>query len=173
MRYDLSSTRYWRDLWTVPVSVLAVLSVVIGPKVLLIPAGFVLWTFLEYAVHRWVFHGEGKLSREHALHHRHPMEFIGAPPLIALNSGLLGVLASVFLPLFGLVLIGLLLGYLTYFLGHSAMHHAPPLSTHPLRHAWERHVRHHAGNAPCDFGIVFGFWDRVFGTRGTALRAGS
>lgn len=156
-----------------------------GVLCLWILGGAVLWSLLEYLLHRFVLHGMAPFSRWHAQHHLHPRALIASPPALSLSSflllatlpawWLLGVWPSLALTL------GLLGSYLVYGLTHHATHH----STAPWvqRNAWVSqrrlcHAMHHAAHhieargqacKPCHFGVTNSFWDAVFGTH-TAIR---
>ena len=81
----------------------------------LVIAGLLVWSALEYASHRFVLHGVAPFSRWHAEHHRRPAALIYTPTLL---SGLLFA-GLVFLPLWWLgdlrrasaLTLGVLLGY--------------------------------------------------------------
>jgi hypothetical protein len=105
-------------------------------------AGVAVWTFVEYAVHRWIYHAVPFFEKFHDAHHEDPKALIGVPSFI--SSGI--ILAVFFVPLWltiGIVLAGgftsgSLLGYAGYMLVHHALSrprpaHGPPLS----QHAWQ------------------------------------
>lgn len=91
-------------------------------------AGVVLWTALEYALHRFVLHGLEPFARWHGEHHRRPKALIGTPTLVSAPLfGLLVALPAVLAlePLRGGALtLGVLVGYLAYVATHHALHHA-------------------------------------------------
>ncbi|MGC2776075.1 MAG: sterol desaturase family protein [Bradyrhizobium sp.] len=133
--------------------------------------GAALWTLAEYLVHRFLYHEVAILKQLHGLHHARPSDLIGAP---------IWVSAVIFLSFFALVAgladvqtasgttSGLLVGYVLYLLVHDAVHHWQLAGQSPLK-SWLRscrlrHVRHHRGPIPGNFGVVTGVWDYVFGT---------
>ena len=131
--------------------------------------GLVIWTFLEYALHRFVLHGVDPFKTWHALHHERPRALIFAPTL--LSGTLIGLL--IFTPTFLMssaaratsLTVGLMVGYLGYAITHHAIHHWP------ARGSWMRtrkliHARHHSYSSRAHFGVTSTFWDRVFGSSG-------
>jgi sterol desaturase/sphingolipid hydroxylase (fatty acid hydroxylase superfamily) len=126
------------------------------------------WTFIEYLLHRALFHHAPVLSAIHERHHHSPHDLIGAP---AWASLLLGVIAAA-IPSwavfgFGLataVTAGLVTGYLWYVFVHYASHYWRPRRNSYLYRARLRHARHHHQSNRGNFGVTTGIWDRVFGT---------
>ena len=98
-------------------------------------SGVVLWSLLEYFLHRYVLHGIAPFSHWHSQHHVRPRAVIATPIALSLPLFLslgaisawwiLGILPAVALSL------GLMSSYLIYGLTHHATHH----STSP----WIRH----------------------------------
>lgn len=157
------------------VGVLAAVLLVAGPRdrqweiLVATLAGAFGWTFIEYALHRFVLHGLPPFSRWHAEHHDRPTALICAPTIL---SGTL-IAGLVFLPAWLLadlwMACALTLGLLAGYLGYAVMHHA----THHWRAGsdWARrrkhwHARHHHASAPGCYGVTTAFWDRVFGSTG-------
>jgi sterol desaturase/sphingolipid hydroxylase (fatty acid hydroxylase superfamily) len=129
--------------------------------------GFVLWTLLEYAIHRFVYHHAPYFKDIHDAHHAEPNAHIGAPPVV----GVLLILAIFFAPfaqanvaLASGLTTGVLLGYLAYMLIHHASHEWTLRPTSWLYQAKRHHALHHHRPEACNFGIVTSFWDHVFGT---------
>ncbi len=58
---------------------------------------------------------------------------------------------------------GMLLGYAGYMFVHHAAHHMRIEPGHWLYRARLRHMAHHYRDS-ANFGVITGFWDRVFGT---------
>ncbi len=143
--------------------------------------GGVLWSLLEYLLHRFVLHGVAPFSNWHGLHHQRPAALIASP--IALSLSLFLLLAT--LPAWWLtggwhalaLTLGLMSGYLVYSVAHHATHHRTPvwisnnawITQCRIRHAMH-HSAHHlkargAMSKPCHFGVSNSLWDEVFGTR--------
>lgn len=136
-------------------------------------AGLVLWSALEYGLHRFVLHGVEPFASWHREHHQRPRALVGAPTV--LSASLLGGL--VLLPAWWLMgglnssalALGVLTGYLGYTLTHHAVHHgfsqrAPNFDW--LRHQTQWHARHHHLAQPRCFGVTTRVWDHVLGTSG-------
>jgi len=154
------------SLWQRKLSILAV-----GGLFLL---GILLWTLIEYLIHRYIFHYEPKsrLGKRlhyivHGVHHDYPNDGrrLVMPPSI---SVLLAVLFYIlFLLIFGhlapSVFAGLVFGYVCYDMLHYATHHFPM-----KRGLWlwlkQYHLRHHYKDDDAGFGISSPLWDYVFGT---------
>lgn len=130
-------------------------------------AGFVLWTMLEYFVHRVLYHHVPFFKELHDAHHQEPNGFIGAPPVI----GIALIAAITYLPLIMLhqiaahgITIGMLAGYMGYMLVHHAAHHWKPRKGSWLWRARRHHALHHHLGVEGNYGIVTSFWDHAFGT---------
>jgi sterol desaturase/sphingolipid hydroxylase (fatty acid hydroxylase superfamily) len=137
------------------------------------PAGFLLWTLLEYVLHSQLFHeaprGLRWLSESHGDHHDEPddPDRIVARLAFSLPVALL-LYAGLGLALWSprraaLVMTGVIAGYLSYEVIHYAIHRAPwarrllrPLVSHHLHH-------HHADPSRC-YGVTSPLWDWVFRT---------
>lgn len=140
-------------------------------------AGIFFWTFLEYCLHRFIFHfmGESPWLRHfhyvvHGMHHAHPTDpsRVIFPPFLGILFGL--VIFVLLLPLMPLDLIlgflsGIAFGYSWYEFMHYASHHIK------WRYSWfKRLKRHHLLHHHSDsfrnknFGVTTSLWDRIFGT---------
>jgi dihydroceramide fatty acyl 2-hydroxylase len=143
--------------------------------VLLVAAGFALWTLSEYWLHRKIFHwdpdhpiGHRLHFIIHGVHHDHPndrMRLVMPPgasiPLAALFFGLFWLVFGLptALPLFA----GFLIGYLMYDYTHYYLHHVVPRSKLGKR-LREQHMRHHFQDHRYGFGVSSPLWDAVFRT---------
>ena len=139
-----------------------------------------LWTFMEYILHRFVFHYQPRSKSQwqfiflfHGIHHYQPhiKTRLVMPPAVSIP------MAFVFFVLFWLVLgvilgvpfaiapmfAGTVLGYVGYDLIHYATHHAPmkgSLAKFLKRH----HMEHHYKTPDARFGVSTSLWDHVFDT---------
>ena len=121
----------------------------------LVFAGLLLWTFLEYLLHRWMLHWEPerpvyKMIRKcfpsHRSHHDSPSKERKNVKLQLKITANLSLVFTAFLIVIGVPAIialsvnaGVLLGYQTYEYVHVACHHLP------MRNAWAARLkRHHA-----------------------------
>ena len=135
---------------------------------LLVLAGLLSWTLIEYLLHRFVLHGLQPFKGWHEEHHARPTALICAPTL--LSAVLFFIL--VFLPALELgnlwaacaVTLGVVSGYLAYAITHHAVHHWRGNSQW-LKKRKHWHALHHACAAePGRYGVSSSFWDRVWGT---------
>ena len=129
--------------------------------------GAILWTLVEYLLHRFVYHKVAVIRELHGMHHSRPNDFIGAPIWVSIAS------FSSFL--FFLALLwdieiacgttgGLIVGYVSYLLIHDAVHRWQLSERSWMRSLRLRHLRHHRHPVPGNFGVTTDFWDLAFGT---------
>ena len=130
-------------------------------------AGAATWTFVEYLVHRWLYHHVPYFSDLHDMHHAEPDTFIGAPPVI----GVVLIFALFYAPVATVNAVaasgattGALIGYVGYMLVHHAAHFWNARHGTWLYEARRHHALHHFHSEECNFGITTSFWDHVFGT---------
>lgn len=145
--------------------------------------GLLLFTLVEYLIHRYLFHisADTESRRQlqhsiHGIHHDHPLDQdrLAMPPVISV------VLATGFYFLFrwvfGLagygVTAGFLGGYATYLLVHFVVH-SYRMPRNPLRILWKHHNHHHFVDQKSAFGVSSPLWDWVFGTLPGDRRQGS
>jgi len=151
-------------------------------EALLCSVGILIFTFIEYAVHRWLFHRkvpasvQGKVQSflMHGYHHHYPMDptRLVLPPLVTLPLALavFSVLVGALGPPGNYIFAGITLGYVCYDSLHYCSHHSRT-KRGPL--AWLRryHALHHRSAQPNRFGVSSPLWDRVFGTYGSVRSA--
>ena len=135
--------------------------------------GLLLWTFLEYLLHRFVFHfvNENKYVQKfhfifHGVHHNYPHE--EKRTMMPPSGGVLFI--SLFLAICYLiwgvngifVCGGIVFGYLCY----SGLHYCIHMFKAPkfLQPLWTHHLLHHYKDDENAFGVSNRFWDRIFGT---------
>jgi 4-hydroxysphinganine ceramide fatty acyl 2-hydroxylase len=154
------------SLWQRKLSILAV-----GGLFVL---GILLWTLIEYLIHRYIFHYEPKshLGKRlhyivHGVHHDYPNDArrLVMPPSISVPLAVLFYLLFhlIFGRLAPSVFAGLIFGYVCYDTLHYATHHFP--MKRGLR-LWlkQYHLRHHYKDDDAGFGISSPLWDYVFRT---------
>ncbi|CAH2004284.1 unnamed protein product [Acanthoscelides obtectus] len=148
------------------------------PVVLSISEGIVLWTLIEYSLHRWVFHMEpsGKSKSMiyfhfaiHGLHHKVPFDsrrLVFPPFPAAIITFTIYKLTSLFFcdSTHLLVIAGGLLGYVVYDMIHFYLHHGAPDENSYFYHLKRYHNQHHFAHHNSGFGISSVFWDKIFGT---------
>jgi 4-hydroxysphinganine ceramide fatty acyl 2-hydroxylase len=137
--------------------------------------GLFVWSFTEYALHRFVFHfvprsdwGKRIHFMFHGVHHDYPNDStrLVMPPIVSiplaaffylLFRNILG--ASYVAPFFA----GFILGYLSYDLSHYAFHHFG-LHGRISLYLKQQHMRHHYMDMDGNYGVSSPLWDFVFGT---------
>jgi sterol desaturase/sphingolipid hydroxylase (fatty acid hydroxylase superfamily) len=136
--------------------------------------GLLSFTFVEYLVHRYVYHigtnTEWKKKFQynaHGVHHEFPKDKdrLAMPPLLSITIStilllffrlVMGDFAFAFLP-------GFLVGYAYYLSVHYMVHiYQPPKNF--LRALWVNHSVHHYKDGDVVFGVSSPLWDYVFGT---------
>ena len=143
--------------------------------------GLFLWTFTEYALHRFVFHFPPRTPWQerltflfHGVHHAQPKmktRLVMPPPvsipLALLFYGLFYLILAVLLhasywiaPTFA----GFIGGYLIYDMTHYATHHWPMRRGY-FRFVKRYHMQHHYKMPISRYGVTSPFWDIVFRTR--------
>lgn len=136
--------------------------------------GLISFTWVEYNVHRYVFHmatytrvREKLQYTMHGIHHEFPKDKdrLAMPPLLSVT------LATVLLLLFRIVLgdfvFSFLPGFLVGYAGYLAIHymvHAFPPPKNFTRLLWVNHGVHHYKDGEIVFGVSSPLWDYVYGT---------
>lgn len=155
------------------------------PKTLLGAAiiGLLNWSFMEYILHRFVFHFDPKDSALlitihfflHGQHHKYPMDKgrLVFPPAAGLAIfGILFKIFDIFSPHhFTLgMMVGFVTGYIAYDLTHYYLHHGQPKGTY-LYTLKKYHADHHYRDCKTGYGISTVLWDIPFGTLGVVPKA--
>ncbi|MGH8427948.1 MAG: sterol desaturase family protein [Gammaproteobacteria bacterium] len=134
---------------------------------LAVALGLLIFSFVEYCVHRWLFHLRVPLFADgHLLHHKNPFGYDSLPFFLpALVWVGLTVLCVLVMPIgFAFLLTGAAtFGYVTYGLTHFAIHHVR--FKQPLLRRWAaaHHIHHHHPDS--NFGVTTPLWDIILGTR--------
>lgn len=161
----LAAAATWRAAQALPAPAVAAL----------LAAGALVWTFVEYWLHRGFFHMRADTPARRVtayIVHLPPHAAPGDPARIAATPLYsLGLLLALF-GVYGLagadarfaLLAGTSLGYLAYERVHWRHHHAAP-RTSVGRAVRAHHLRHHHGDSASNFGISSPLWDVVFRTR--------
>lgn len=144
--------------------------------------GYLVWTFFEYVLHRWLLHHTRRpLLRKifwkalHAEHHgyrrmrdpdHHGVHVLIVLPIVGVAAG--GVALFTATGWGPAVLAGWFLGYCAYEALHWLFHAGDPqrgFGRLPfIRHLWLAHTVHHLYRIRTNYGFVSLFWDRCFGT---------
>ena len=133
----------------------------------LVAMSLLAWTFIEYALHRFVFHHVPMIRESHYQHHDHERELIGTPSWVSL--AVYAIVASPFFAFFSFgtvsaVSVGLMVGYLWYITIHHLTHFAHPDHGSLLYRLKRHHALHHHVDPDNNFGVTTPLWDWVFGT---------
>ena len=134
---------------------------------LTILGGLFFFSYLEYSVHRWLFHGSVRiLVQGHRVHHENPQGYDALPfflPSLVI-LGLTGVFVLLMPVSHAFLLSGVMaFGYMTYGLSHFTIHHAR--FRQPLARRWAaKHLIHHY-HPESNFGVTTPLWDILLGTR--------
>ncbi|QLL34694.1 hypothetical protein HG536_0H00690 [Torulaspora globosa] len=139
--------------------------------------GVIVWTLIEYGLHRFLFHLDDWIPEHniffalhfllHGVHHYLPMDryrLVMPPSLFVILCAPFYKLVFRLLPLYVAYagFAGGLFGYVCYDLTHYFLHHSklPPY----MRRLKKYHLEHHYKNYQLGFGVTSWFWDKVFGT---------
>lgn len=149
-------------------------SLTIGTTVGMFFLGVFAFTWVEYMVHRYVFHMAADTAVKakaqytmHGVHHEFPKDKtrLAMPPLLSITLAtllllffrlILGDLVFSFLP-------GFLVGYAAYLSVHYMVHAFQPPKNF-LKVLWVNHSVHHYKNGEVVFGVSSPLWDYIFGT---------
>jgi sterol desaturase/sphingolipid hydroxylase (fatty acid hydroxylase superfamily) len=136
--------------------------------------GFIAFTWVEYMIHRHVFHMKtyndlrSKFQYTiHGVHHEFPKDKdrLAMPPLLSVTIStillllfrlIMGDLVFSFLP-------GFLVGYAAYLAIHYMVHAFPP-PKNLFKILWINHGTHHYKNGESIFGVSSPLWDYIYGT---------
>jgi sterol desaturase/sphingolipid hydroxylase (fatty acid hydroxylase superfamily) len=176
----------FRSFWIFPL--LAVILIYIASKaepdrslsdlLWLLPLGVVIWTLLEYLIHRFVFHIRRPLKsariREivnvsHLGHHASPRDptkvLVQAPFGLAVSAALFVALYAATRSLFSSAgaLAGIWVGFLYYEAVHYRVHFSLSGSGFIARQRRAHFYHHFTNNTRC-FGVTSPIWDYVFRT---------
>ena len=136
--------------------------------------GLIAFTWVEYNMHRYVFHMKvytevrKKLQYTiHGVHHEFPKDKdrLAMPPLLSIT------IATILLLLFKVAmgdfvfafLPGFMVGY-AYYLSVHYMVHAYPPPKNLLKALWVNHSVHHYKDGEVVFGVSSPLWDYIYGT---------
>lgn len=141
---------------------------------ILLVGGLFIWTFVEYALHRFIFHYVPKADWAlrlhfifHGVHHDYPSDKkrLVMPPSASIP------LALGFFFLFRAILpqqsdvypffATFILGYLFYDIGHYAIHHFN-FKGGIWKSIKKHHMLHHYSDPSKGYGVSSALWDKVF-----------
>jgi sterol desaturase/sphingolipid hydroxylase (fatty acid hydroxylase superfamily) len=149
-------------------------SLSMGTTVAMFFIGMLAFTWVEYMVHRYLFHmGANSEQRAkvqytlHGVHHEFPKdkERLAMPPIVSITIStillflfrlVLGDLVFSFLP-------GFLVGYAGYLSIHYMVHSFQPPNNF-FKILWVNHSIHHYKDGEEVFGVSSPLWDYIYGT---------
>lgn len=134
--------------------------------------GILLWTFIEYLIHRWVFHYAPKTETGrnihflvHGIHHDYPRDATRLVMPLLVSVPLATFFFYVFMLAFGnyylIVFSGFVLGYVSYDSIHYATHHIN-LKGKIGGFLRTYHLRHHYEDPNTAYGVSTPLWDYIF-----------
>jgi 4-hydroxysphinganine ceramide fatty acyl 2-hydroxylase len=136
-------------------------------------SGLFVWTFVEYVMHRYLFHyvPPGKIGERlhfifHGVHHDYPSDKrrLVMPPSVSIPLAIgFYYLYKIILPVdfFWGFFASFLFGYLVYDIGHYAMHHFN-FKSGIFKKIKHHHMIHHFQQPEKGYGVSSGLWDRIF-----------
>ena len=140
----------------------------VAGALLTIALGLLVFSFMEYATHRWIFHGpRSPLQAGHERHHLNAAGYDALPfflpPLVM--AVLAALFATALAPGYALLLAGTVAAaYAAYGISHTILH-LYEFQGHPLLHRWWDFHRLHHVYPDKNFGVTTGLWDVLLGTR--------
>ncbi len=150
------------------------LSYGLGQSLMFFVAGLLFFTFIEYLMHRFLYHSGRDYMEEstwqykmHGVHHQHPRD----KKTIAMPIPIAFILAAIFYGLFYLTMgrtalvffPGFFVGYALYLFVHYLIHSIKP-PDNIFNYLWLHHHLHHHQLDDKAFGVSSPLWDVVFGT---------
>lgn len=137
------------------------------PAAVTVLFGLLVFSFIEYAAHRWLFHGNtGPFEAGHTRHHVDPLGYDALPFFLPpLFMASLAAIAAIAVPGgYALLLAGTIAGgYAAYGLSHVVIHVHRFQS--PLLRRWAGFHNIHHYHPDSNFGVTTGLWDLLLGTR--------
>lgn len=145
-----------------------------GEAIPLFVGGWLLFTLVEYLMHRFLYHISAPTEKRekfqytiHGVHHEYPKDKLrlAMPPVPMM------MLAALFLSVFYLILntmafvtfAGFTIGYILYLFTHYSVHVMNPPKNF-FKILWINHAIHHYSQEDYCFGVSSPLWDYVFGT---------
>ncbi len=133
----------------------------------LVLCGLLIFSLIEYVVHRWLFHGPFEVFEQgHRRHHEEPQGYDALPfflpPLAYL---LLATLLTYVMPTGSALLLGgsIAAGYAAYGLSHWSIH--AYRFRHPLVRTWAAAHHIHHNHPERNFGVTSPLWDMLLRTQ--------
>lgn len=156
---------YWNTKYT---------SLHLAISVFLFFVGMLVFSWVEYMVHRYLFHMKtytrlrAKIQYTlHGVHHEFPKDKdrLAMPPLLSMtiSTTLLLILKVIMGDFVFAFLPGFLVGYALYLFVHYLVHAYPPPKNF-FKALWVNHSVHHYKDGEVVFGVSSPLWDYIYGT---------
>ncbi len=142
--------------------------------VLLFFAGLIFFTFVEYLMHRYLYHLPATTPQKekiaytmHGVHHDYPKDKsrLAMPPVLSL--AIATILFILYRAILGDLVFGFLAGFLIGYAAYLAIHysvHAFRVPNNFLKVLWHHHSIHHYREPDRAFGVSSPLWDIIFRT---------
>ena len=136
--------------------------------------GVISFTWVEYNVHRYVFHMTANTEKKakaqytmHGVHHEFPKDKtrLAMPPALSITIATL--LLFVFRLILGDFVFSFLPGFLVGYAGYLSVHymvHAFQPPKNFFKALWVNHGLHHYKNGEMVYGVSSPLWDYIYGT---------
>jgi len=136
--------------------------------------GLFFFTFVEYIMHRYLYHIPATSERKkkisytmHGVHHDYPKDKsrLAMPPVLSLI--VVTVLFIIYRAVLGDYVFGFLAGFLIGYSAYLAVHysvHAFKVPNNFLKVLWQHHSIHHYRESDRAFGVSSPLWDHIFRT---------
>jgi len=145
-----------------------------GVVIALFFSGLLLFTWIEYQVHRRLFHMDTMTAFRkrlqyviHGVHHEFPKDKdrLAMPPVLSVTiaTSLLFVFSLILGDMAFSFLAGFLVGYAAYLLVHYMVHVFHPPKNF-FKALWVNHSVHHYKHGEAVFGVSSPLWDYIYGT---------
>jgi 4-hydroxysphinganine ceramide fatty acyl 2-hydroxylase len=147
----------------------------------LFPIGMIMFSFVEYLIHRYIFHFNAETEKEeelkyhiHGVHHEFPRDKdrLVMPPVMSILIAVVFyfIFSLVFNEYVWLIFPGFLSGYSTYLVIHYSVHRFRPPDNF-LKYLWKHHSLHHYKSEETAFSVSFPVWDILFGTMPDTIKS--
>jgi len=140
----------------------------------LFAAGLFFFTFVEYIMHRYLYHIPATSERKkkisytmHGVHHDYPKDKsrLAMPPVLSLVIAT--ALFIIYRAVLGDYVFGFLAGFLIGYAAYLAVHysvHAFKVPNNSLKRLWHHHSIQHYREPDRAFGVSSPLWDQIFRT---------
>jgi 4-hydroxysphinganine ceramide fatty acyl 2-hydroxylase len=132
-------------------------------------AGLLIWTYLEYHLHRFWTHNKNadatkEAYKRHVHHHKHPTEIkvTAKQRLILFSASAVLFTISILWNNYFTIVAGFIIGFAWSFFSHWILHQTWSEKLFPHLHRF--HIHHHCKYPDRCFGFSTIFWDLIFKT---------